>query len=191
MDAMDILGGLLRQKSGSSGLGGAILKSIVTGGRSAQPAPPESRPIPQAPAGRPRIIEAPDEVGQSPLDGLEDMLRQAHSRPTTQRPAPQQPQVQRQAPQQPTAPRPTVQQPPSPRPASQYPPHQEQAPTPGSFFPQGRPVENHECSMDRKSELILQAMINAGKADGQIDQEEKKKIVQQILVSCKKLLNWC
>jgi hypothetical protein len=80
MDAMDILGGLLRQKSGGSGLGGQILKSIINGGRSTAPAAPESRPVPQMPAGRPRIVDAPAEAAEPQLSGLEDMLRQAHSR---------------------------------------------------------------------------------------------------------------
>jgi hypothetical protein len=160
MDAMDILGGLLRQKSGSSGLGGAILKSIVTGGRSSETTPQESRPIPQMPAGRPRIVDAPAESEQSPLDGLEDMLRQAHSRPSGQRPA--------------------TQSSPTQRPQTQFPAHHEKAPTPGSLFPESQHAPNHECSMGQKSELIVQAMINAAKADGQIDQAEQDMIVKQL-----------
>lgn len=169
MDAMDILGGLLRQRSGAAGstsLGGQILKSIVASGRQPKPAPRESQSGPQIPAGRPRIVEAPSEPTHSPLDGLEDMLRQAHSRrpaATTQQPAPRL---------QPT--------PASRQPMPQHPGHREQPTSPGSVFPQNLPEVYNECSMDQKSELIVRAMINAAKADGQIDQGEQERIVRQM-----------
>ncbi len=160
MDAMDILGGLLRQKSGGSGLGGQILKSIIKGGQSSSPAAPESRPMPQMPPGRPRIVDAPAEAVEPQLSGLEDLLRHAHARPA----APRQPSAPQLAPRQ---------QIPQPR--------QQQAPPPGAIFPQTPATGYHECSHDQKGELILQAMINAAKADGQIDQAEQEKICQQIV----------
>lgn len=166
MDAMDILGGLLRQKSGGSGLGGQILKSIINGGRSSAPAAPESRPVPQMPSGRPRIVDAPAEAAEPQLGGLEDMLRLAHSRASSPRPA---------APQ--AAPRPQISH---PAPRTQVPPQRQQGPAPGSIFPSGPTSGYQDCSLDEKGELIVQAMINAAKADGQIDQEEQDKIVKQM-----------
>ena len=142
MDAMDILGGLLRQKSGSSGLGGQILKSIITGGRSSAPAVQESRPVPHTPSGRPRIVDAPADVAEPQLGGLEDMLRQAHSRASSPHPS---------APEVP--------------PRTQIPPQ-----APGSTFPSAPVSGYQDCSLDQRGELIVQAMINAAKADGQIDQ---------------------
>ncbi|NQW26229.1 MAG: tellurite resistance TerB family protein, partial [Cryomorphaceae bacterium] len=157
MDAMDILGGLPRRKSGSSGLGGQILKSIVTGGRSSTPAAQEFRPVPQMPPGRPRIVDAPAEASQPQLGGLEDMLRQAHSRAASPRqPVPQ------------AAPPPQVPQP------------RQQLPAPRRIFPPAPAAGYHDCSLDQKGELIVQAMINAAKADGHIDQAEQDKIVQQM-----------
>ncbi|MCA9034009.1 MAG: DUF533 domain-containing protein [Planctomycetaceae bacterium] len=85
MDAIDILGGLLRKRSGSSGLGGQILKNILTGSRSSAPAP-GSQTIPQRPAGAPVIRDAPTPTSthrtprDEQLDHFEDMLRQAHGR---------------------------------------------------------------------------------------------------------------
>lgn len=166
MDAMDILGGLLRQKSGGSGLGGQILKSIITGGRSSAPAAQESRPAPQMPTGRPRIVDAPAEAAEPQLGGLEDMLRQAHSR--------------RSAPRQPVPPAAPQRQIPTPAPRVQVPQQRQQAPAPGSIFPSAPTASYHNCSLDEKGELIVQAMINAAKADGQIDQAEQDKIVQQM-----------
>lgn len=166
MDAMDILGGLLRQKSGGSGLGGQILKSIVTGGRSSAPAAEESRPVPQMPAGRPRIVDAPSDTAEPQLSGLEDMLRQAHSRASTPRTAPPVSATRAAAP--------------NVAPHTQMPQARPQMPTSGAGFPSPPVEEYRNCTLDQKGELIVQAMINAAKADGQIDQAEQDKIVRQM-----------
>jgi uncharacterized membrane protein YebE (DUF533 family) len=62
----------------------------------------------------------------------------------------------------------------------QHPGHQEQPTSSGSVFPQNTPEAYDQCSMDQKGELIVRAMINAAKADGQIDQSEQDRIVRQM-----------
>ncbi|MEZ6031640.1 MAG: DUF533 domain-containing protein [Planctomycetaceae bacterium] len=171
MDAMDILGGLLRQRSGAAGsasLGGQILKSIVAGGRQSQSPPRDTAPGPQIPPGRPRIVDAPSESQHSQLDGLEDMLRQAHSRQPT-------------AGSREPAARPSVPQTPASRqPMPQHPGHQAQPPLSGAKYSPNFPSAYDECTLNQKSELIVQAMISAAKADGQIDQSEQDRIVRQM-----------
>lgn len=169
---MDILGGLLRQRSGAAGsasLGGQILKSIVAGGRQSQSPPHDTAPGPQIPSGRPRIVDAPSESNHSQLDGLEDILRQAHSRQPSA--SPREP-----------APRPSTPQTPASRqPMPQHPGHQAQPSSPpGAIYSPHYPSAYNECSLNQKSELIVQAMISAAKADGQIDQSEQDRIVRQM-----------
>lgn len=79
MDAMDILGALLRKKAGSSGSGGAVLKEILGGNRSAPPS--GSATSRQHPGARqPRTI---DEAAAS----LEDLLGVSTSHHQSRRPA--------------------------------------------------------------------------------------------------------
>lgn len=168
MNPMDILGGLLKKKAGSSGLGGQILKDILGGGggRSASSgSTSQSRSATQRPPGSPVILDTPapsqqrpaDSYSQhrgsqqqtsDPLDGFEDMLRQAHNR--------------------------------TPAPSSRT--HSSAPPTNSGYGQSASDYQQAEYGggMNERTELMIRAMINAAKADGQIDQGEQDAIVKQL-----------
>ena len=167
MNPMDILGGLLKKKAGSSGLGGQILKDILGGGgrSSSSGSASQSRSATQRPPGSPEILDtpAPSQQGSSggylqrrssqqqatdPLDGFEDMLRQAHNR--------------------------------TPQPSSH---NHGSAPRTNSGYGQsasGYQQAEYGGGMNERTELIIRAMINAAKADGRIDQSEQDAIIKQL-----------
>ena len=158
MNAIDILGGMLGRKSGSSGgggggLGGAILKSILKGKRGGSAAPSSGRQqSPQRPAGSPQI--KPSRNRQQEFDSLEDLLRHAHNKNSTRR--------------------------------TQREPQQRQS------FPEPEPeiqrrqtdftaeYEGNSEPFNQSAEILVVAMANAAKADGQIDQAEQDAIIKEL-----------
>ena len=162
MHAIDILGGMLNRKSsggGGGGLGGAILDSILKGGRGGKAQAPsrDASATPQRPAGSPTIRESPR---AEEFDSLEDLLRHSHERSTTRRRT-----NQPQAPQQP------------------QPQHRHREPEPHIARRQTEFTAEHEGNPDPfndKAQVLVIAMVNAAKSDGAIDQKEQDAIVQQL-----------
>ncbi|MGB4741829.1 MAG: DUF533 domain-containing protein, partial [Fuerstiella sp.] len=168
MNPMDILGGLLKNKMGAGsssgggggGLGGSILESILKGqgrGGAQSPASRKGTGIPSVPAGSPRIVE-PRRGQEDEFNSLEDFLRHAH-KGSDQR--------QRSAP----APAPAPQRNPFPSAEPQIARRQTE------FTAE---YEGNPEPFNRQAEVLVIAMINAAKADGQIDQKEQDAIVKQL-----------
>ena len=154
MNAIDILGGMLGRKSGQSGgggIGGAILESILKGRRGgASSSSGGQDSIPQRPAGSPRIKDTSGH-GQE-FDSLEDLLRHAHQRNTSSRKT-------------------TQQRNPFPQPE----PRVQQRQTDFTAEYESDPVP-----FNRQAEVLVRAMVNAAKADGQIDQQEQDAIIKEL-----------
>ncbi|MEZ6122387.1 MAG: DUF533 domain-containing protein [Planctomycetaceae bacterium] len=155
MNPIDILGGMLGGKSrgsGGGGLGGVLLDSILKGGRGA----PQSSGRPQVPASQ--LPDIQDPVDRQEFDRLEDLLRHAHQRSAT---------------------RSSTRRPPAPEP---------QRPS----FPQPDPrtaqrerdftaeYDGNPDPFNQQAQILVIAMINAAKADGQIDQAEQNAIIEQL-----------
>ena len=188
MDMIDILGGLLKKKAGSSGSSrgsgsGGILKDILTGGRSSGGRAGGGTGIPAQPSGFPRIVEQSGQ-DEPEFESLDEFLKNAHAGKKTSGeptgsgrtgsvPAVPAPRIQPQHPvpknnPQPTS-RPTTQSLPQPEPAHR---------------PSGRPFPGEtdviSINPNARAELLVKAMINTAKADGQIDQAEQDAIVKQL-----------
>ncbi len=159
MDAIDVLGSLLGGgKSGGGGLGGKILKEILTGSNSKQPAP-TSRQQPTSSASRsqdPTIAE------------LEELLNVSNQRQES-KPA------STSTPSRNTTRFPTPNQVPSSSTRS------------GPFTSPSRPPifpdANQQDPSQRQNEmaiLLIRAMIFASKADGQVSEDEQQKIIDQL-----------
>lgn len=167
MNPIDILGGMLGRKSGGSraggSIGGSILESILKGRRkgnqssSGSQAPGAGM---QRPPGSPTI--RPRENHQE-FDSLEDLLRHAHTSNRQRR-------------------RPT------PRPTqtgtrNQFPEHHQD-------YADDRLQKRQTDFNDRfnqapeafndKAKMLVVAMVNAAKSDGQIDQQEQDAIVKEL-----------
>ncbi len=166
MDAIDILGGLLGGKasSGGGGIGTKILKDILGGalgsGRSApqpQQQPPASRPNPAPQRGG---FSSPDLDAQA--RELEELLNVANGRRNSQKST------------SPGSVPPTQATPNFPRENAPPPAYQ---PKPGQFpsAPTKQPKDQNEHAV-----VLIRAMINASKADGNISEEEQRTIVQQV-----------
>lgn len=179
MDAIDILGSLLGQKSGGGGLGGKILRDILGGGGGGGGQPqPQSRTQPQS---RP----APQRTPSNDLEGqareLEDLLNVANGRSQRRSPPaePQRPQVQRPEPQRPQVQRPNPIPQPRDKPFGQEraAPSRYEAPQAPSWqqLPPEDPTRQNEQAI-----VLIRAMINAAKSDGQISQEEQQQILERI-----------
>jgi len=154
MNPIEILGGLLGQKAGGSGTGADILKEILMGG--SKRAAPQSAPA-----------RTPQEMTEQEVDRqareLEDLLNVANSR-SSGRPMPQaQPQQQ-----------PRVQQ-------------QPQARQPGGWgqeSPASRrmdsPLDDAAARQEEQAMILIRAMVNAAKCDGQISQAEQQAILSKL-----------
>ena len=153
MNAIEILGSLLGGRSGSGAGAGADILSEVLGGRPKSPAPSRGR-------------------GSGPIDverdakSIEDMLGIGNE----SRPVPAQA-PQRSAPPPPPAPT---------RPTSNVQPtdifgQRRQAPKVSLSVP--KPAE---LSQNDQSILLIRAMINAAKVDGEITQDEQDFILKQV-----------
>ena len=179
MDPIDILGSLLGQKAGGAGAGAEILKEIFGGARreTESPAMPEPRTRPPATSGGPST----DEVDRQARD-LEDFFNVARDRSTRPKsPQPDRPQLNPQPlpPQQPQA---------RQQPLSQKQPQQPAYPPPGqrggaSRSPTKRfdaPQDDAEELQNRQAMVLVQAMVNAAKCDGQISQAEQENILSRL-----------
>lgn len=181
MDAIEILGSLLggRKSGGSSGsgggLGGAILGQILknaTGGSHqstpGQPAPKQSAPPMSSSRGSTRV-STPGDLQQEASE-LEDLLNVAQNRSQqrTQSPAPQ------------TIPRST------PQPAPQQPFPQPNSPftKPASRLPTAPPPrrnpDNNPQQQNDDAVVLIRAMINAAKSDGDISEAEQQSILERV-----------
>lgn len=166
MNPIDILGGMLGRKSGGGGgggssLGGTILDKILKGGRGASAPSSRGSSTPQRPQGSPTIRES---SGTEEFDSLEDLLRHAHKRGTSRRQSPPQRQStpqQRKAPQQDRYPEPE--------------PHIARRQTEFTAEYEGNPDP-----FNQKAQILVVAMINAAKADGQIEQSEQDAVIEQL-----------
>ena len=162
MDVIDILGGLVGNKSKGGGAGSKILRDILMGGKKSAP-PTPSDPMPKAaPTKSPY---SPSSRGTSPDDiaaqarELEDILITAGDRQARRTPS--------------AAPTPT----PTPQPRQQAPtrvPQSAPKQTPQGHFPPATDPQQEQAK------VLVRAMVSAAKADGQISQEEQQSILQQI-----------
>jgi hypothetical protein len=155
MDMIEILGSLLGQKAGGSGTGADILKDILTGGQRKAPPPRSSPPA------TPREQTA-QEIDREARD-LEDLLNVAKGRSDSRatRPPGQTPQPQAGQRQQP---------------AGQGGPRQQTTASAGPIFPQDDVVQRQ----NEQATILVQAMVNAAKCDGQISQAEQQRILGQL-----------
>ncbi len=157
MDAIDILGGMLGHKSGGSGMGTKILKDILGGGSRSKPpaqASPSPRSAPPTPSGP---VDIHDEARE-----LEDLLNVAHKRHTGRATGPTQQAPQYQAPSRPRA---------EVGSSSVFPERQPSQPS----FDQRDPTRQNEQAL-----VLIRAMINAAKSDGQIGSGEQQKILENV-----------
>lgn len=156
MNAMDILGGLIKRRAGTQsggssssggGLGGAILKSILKGARGGSPAPAGGDPKPQRPSGSPRIRPSRRDTS---VNSLDDLLRQAHDRHDRR----------------------------SSGSGYQQPRYEE------SVSQRQRELtaeyDGNPEPLNEQAEILVRAMINASKADGSIDENEQAAIIKQL-----------
>jgi Protein of unknown function (DUF533) len=153
MDPIEILGSLLGQKAGGSGTGADILKDIFNGlTRGESPAQSEPAPASRAPTSR---APATNDIDQQARE-LEDMLNVARNRSTGQ-PTPQA------RPQQPPA---------APRQPAEAPAR------PGSRL--DAPQDDDVARQNEQATVLVRAMVNAAKCDGQISQAEQQAIINQL-----------
>ncbi|MEP3480015.1 MAG: DUF533 domain-containing protein [Fuerstiella sp.] len=163
MNPIDILGGMLGRKSGGSGrsggsLGGSILESILKGRARSSPSSSSSSGSTshlQRPAGSPTIRPRSD---SEQFDSLEDLLRHAHQSNrqrggSTQRGS-------------------STQQPSFPEPTNER-IQQRQTDFNDRFTREPAPFND-------AAKILVIAMINAAKSDGQIDQKEQDAIVKEL-----------
>jgi uncharacterized membrane protein YebE (DUF533 family) len=162
MDMIDILGSLLGQKAGGGGAGADILKDIFAGARRQAPAP--SGPS-SAPGGG---------VSSSELDRqareLEDFFNVAKNRNAGSTSGqPQKPQLNP----QPLPP----QQPRSAEPAPRAPGWGTESQTQRRYdSPAGDAAEQQNL----QAMILVKAMVNAAKCDGQISQAEQQQILSRL-----------
>lgn len=163
MDAIEILGSLLGGKRSGSGRAGGVLKDIFGGSQESE-APAASRRSGQSTDGR---LGSSVDSSAASVDDLEDLLHvavQRSSNPTRQttQPAPQPvPTPQR------TPPMDRHTQPKVNSPFGQSKPTRAEVPTP--------PADENEQAI-----ILLQAMIEAAKSDGELSQEEQQHIIEQM-----------
>jgi Protein of unknown function (DUF533) len=151
VNAIEILGSLLGGKSGGSG--GADILSEILGGQRQQ--------APQSPRGTGREAQASD--GAMDAKSLEEMLGVGQASP---RSAPT----------------------PSPRQAPPPPSSPQKQTLPPDIFGQRRQEPRVSLSVPKPASptqhdqavLLLRAMINAAKVDGEITEDEQQNIIQQV-----------
>ena len=183
MDAIEILGSLLGNKSGGSGMGTEILKQILKGGlrsgESSEQPPSGQRPSERQPSGRhpsdgrssgrrsapvPDAYDAePGNIERSARD-LEDLLDVARQRNSHRTAGPSQPR-------QPRSPEPWPQR----KTRAGY-------DSSGSGSLSSR-YDKSPVDADRQNEhalILVRAMVNAAKSDGQISQTEQQGILNQL-----------
>ena len=164
MNAIDILGSLLgggKTAGKSSGGAGDLLSEILGGSRA---------PAPQA---SPRRQQSPD--SSISVDQLEDMLGVGHETSSSQH-APSQPQMrspQTRLPQTQEVPRSTPQS--SQLPTDIFGQRQRQEPKVNLAIARPAALPQNEQAV-----LLIRAMINVAKVDGEISEDEQKNILSQV-----------
>jgi uncharacterized membrane protein YebE (DUF533 family) len=158
MDAMEILGGLLKRQTGGSGKGGNILIDILNQVTQAAPErQTESAPAPHE----------PNDVGRAARE-LEDLLNVATGRGAprgAEQSRTQQPrQASAAAPQKPAAPQAAAKSRPSPAPRASEP---------------GWPGDTDPNWQNEQATVLVRAMLNAAKADGEISPDEQRSILKE------------
>ncbi len=179
MDAIEILGGLLGgRKSGGGGLGGAILGQILKGAAGSrqsapqqkvpqQPAPPQTgnRPSSPSPSGRVSTrVSMPGNLQQEASE-LEDLLNVATNRNQQRTPSPAPQAAPRSFPTQSIAPQASPFNKPNMRPQS----------APPLRNPANNPQQQNDDAI-----VLIRAMINAAKSDGEISEAEQQSILERI-----------
>lgn len=167
MDAMDILGGLLGGKGKSSGgsLGGKLLKDLMGGGRKSA-APPASSGR-AAPPDRHRGSGSISSQAQE----LEDLLGVA----TGSRSSSRQPTNQPTGGSSRTSSR---RRPPSFEDVGRR--YQQPAPSRSERFQSAPRAEQPTVQPDEEVVILIRAMVNSAKADGQITDDEQKAILARV-----------
>lgn len=158
MDAMDVLGALLGNKSAGGSRGGGMLNDILRGQtQKTQPAP-QRQPAPQhrtAPSSSTR--QRPESIGDA-ARSLEDLLNVSNSRYQERHPQARQ----------------------TPATEPHRAPEPEHSPAPRSQPRYTPPTPAEEDTLNEQSTTLIRAMIGAAKADGQMDQQEQERIVSQL-----------
>lgn len=169
MDMIEILGSLLGQKASGSGTGADILKDILVGGsRGAAPeAAPRSAPHP-TPTPAPRGSAA-DDLEQQARE-LEDLLNVATGRSASRQTQAQTPQMQ----------------PPARHPQA-LPRQPAEAPRQGGSWQdssagkrQDSPLDDAAARQNEQATILIRAMVNAAKCDGEISPTEQQAILGQL-----------
>ena len=153
MDAMDILGAMLGRKSGSGSSGGNVLKDILSGGRSGASPPSRRHPQAQDPARRHPANRRPRTIGEA-AKSLEDLLNVSTDHHQQRRKAPASP-------------------PPSVSGATAA----SRASGASSSSAQRAPANDE---LNEQAEVLVRAMINAAKSDGQVDRQEQDQVIKQL-----------
>jgi hypothetical protein len=157
---IEILGGLLGQKAGGSGTGADILRDILGGGQQQQ-----RREAP-TPAGQSRSPKPPteNEIERQASD-LEDLLNIAKNRKLGSAAPQSQPSQPASFPQQPAGRAPSTG-------------------TLGQGTSAGRrldaPQDDAAARQNEQAKILVRAMVQAAKCDGQISQAEQQSILNQI-----------
>lgn len=169
MDPIDILGGLLGGGKGGGGLGGKILTEIFKGGAaSRRPAPaPQSTGTSTSRADRPVDLQRE----ASELEDLLNVARDRYDQRQTTQPAPH----TRPQPAPPTTP---TQRPQSNSPFS-FPSGRTSAPPPARRNP-APDYRNDAQQANEDAVVLIRAMINAAKCDGEISEKEQQSILERI-----------
>ncbi len=194
MDAIDILGNLLGKKTGGSGMGTKILKDILGGGGKSAP-PSKPAPVPRQ---TPSYDRNPD--SETPFQGSPDISRQARELEDLLNVATQR--QQNRAPNHGTPGKMGTQgtRGQTNQPNSSTPNQSGRAPDadiggykPNSNTPKSLPAQptnrrplnfpsgnSTPENLDAQAMILVRAMINAAKADGQVSQAEQQAILSQI-----------
>ncbi len=161
MDMIDILGSLLGQKAGGGGAGGDILKDIFAGARRQAPAP-------SAPTSAPGGGLSPSEMDRQARE-LEDFFNVARNRNAGSTSQPQKPQLN-----------------PQPLPPQQ-PRSADPAPRTGGWATESpaqrridAPAGDTAEQQNLQAMILVKAMVNAAKCDGQISQAEQQNILSRL-----------
>jgi hypothetical protein len=166
MDAIEILGGLLGGGKNSGGLGGQILTEILKGG-ARRPAPPPSAPPNLGGRASPRVSQPIDL--QREASELEELLNVAQDRNQQRRQTP--------APQHTPQSAPPTKIPPSNSPFSIPAGRSQNAPAPRL---QPTDYRNNPQQQNEDALVLIRAMINAAKSDGEISDAEQQSILERI-----------
>ncbi|MEZ6130825.1 MAG: DUF533 domain-containing protein [Planctomycetaceae bacterium] len=158
MNAIEILGGMLGRKSGGGGLGGVILDNILKGNRGGSARDSSGGRGGVAVDRHPDMPTLPDTSDGQEFDSLEDLLRHAHNKHTARTSRSARASRQREQDSR-----------------SQPEPQIVRRQTDFTAEYEGNPEPYNE-----QARVLVLAMINAAKADGNIDQEEQNAIVQQL-----------